>query len=65
MQGYCSNCGSIIYDVMDESHVPGPAEALVCRICGTANTTKPKAVVVEEPRTIEKPLAMRPKSRRK
>jgi len=50
MQGYCSSCGSIIYDVTDETHLPGPDEVLICRICQTENTVKPKVVeVVVEP----------------
>ena len=55
MQGYCSACGSIIYDVTDETHLPGPNEVLICRICQTVNTVKPKVVeVVVAPKVRQK-----------
>ena len=55
MQGYCSACGNIIYDVTDETHLPVPGEVLVCRICQEENTIKPKvAETVVEPKKIKR-----------
>ena len=66
MQGYCSACGSIIYDVTDETHIPGPNEVMVCRQCGTVNTTKPKVVeAVEEVEKVPEVTITKPKPKRR